>query len=79
MKEFLQRHGSDVTGVLSGFDRLRLRGSLRVLCNVGGMMSFLSAIGVLLKDFKDYSLGVTEQIRCSVLELAMAAGKPSGL
>lgn len=76
MEKFLQRHGSDVTGVLSGFDRLRLRGSLRVLCNVGGMMSFLSAVGVLLKDFKQYSLGVTEQIRNAVLELALKAGKP---
>jgi hypothetical protein len=76
VKEFLQRHASDVTGVLSGLDRLRLRGSLRVLCNVGGMMSFLSALGVLLKDFKQYSLGVTEQVRRSVLELAARAGKP---
>lgn len=76
MEEFLQRHASDVTGVLSGFDRLRLRGSLRVLCNAGGMMSFLSAVGVLLKDFKEYSLGVTEQIRNAVLELALKAGKP---
>ena len=75
MKEFLQRHASDVTGVLSGFDRLRLRGSLRVLCNVGGMMSFLSAVGVLLKDFKQYSLDVTNQIRDAVVELAERAGK----
>jgi hypothetical protein len=28
---FLAQHGADVTGVIAGFDRLRLRGSLRDL------------------------------------------------
>ncbi len=30
MKSFLQRFGSFVSGVLHGFDRLRLRGSKRL-------------------------------------------------
>ncbi|MDO8544889.1 MAG: hypothetical protein Q7S40_30965 [Opitutaceae bacterium] len=28
VEEFLAEHGADVTGVIAGFDRLRLRGSL---------------------------------------------------
>ena len=31
MEQFLTQHGADVTGVISGFDRLRLRASLRWL------------------------------------------------
>ncbi|MGO9468402.1 MAG: hypothetical protein ACLQIB_51560 [Isosphaeraceae bacterium] len=37
MKSFLQRFGSFVSGVLHGFDRLRLRGSKRLLCTSGGV------------------------------------------
>jgi len=31
VEQFLAQHGGDVTGVIEGFDRLRLRGSLRDL------------------------------------------------
>ena len=37
--------------MLSGWDRVRLRGMQRILANVGGMMSYLSHVGVWLKDF----------------------------
>ena len=33
MKSFLQHFGSLVLGILHGFDRLRFRGSKRLLCN----------------------------------------------
>jgi hypothetical protein len=51
MEAFIQKYQKDVTGVLSGWDRVRLRGMQRILANVGGMMSYLSHVGVLLKDF----------------------------
>ena len=41
MRTFLQRFGSMVKGVLSGFDRLRFRGTRRLLANLGGMKHFL--------------------------------------
>jgi hypothetical protein len=50
MNAFLERFGGIVLGVLHGFDRLRLRGSKRLLCNPGGVFSFLSQVQVLLKD-----------------------------
>ena len=51
MGPFIQRHEENVTGVLSGFDRLVLRGTLRTLSYTAGMMNFLYEIGVLLKEF----------------------------
>ncbi len=51
MEAFIQKYHKDVTGVLSGWDRVRIRGMQRILANVGGMMSYLSHVGVRLKDF----------------------------
>lgn len=76
MKEFMKLHESQVNGVLSGFDRLRLRGTLRWLASVRGMMSYLSLVSVLLKDFKSYAQHCTSVVRESTMSLALAAGRP---
>ena len=75
MHEFIQRHEKDVIGMLSGFDRVRLRGTLRFLANTKGMRAYLWQAKVLLKDFVEYAKGVTEQIREASRELAEAAGR----
>jgi hypothetical protein len=75
MKTFLQRHGSKILGVLSGFDRMRFRGSLRMLCNVRGMASWLNSAGVLLKDFPAFAEKQTKRLRSSVEAYAQAAGR----
>ena len=69
MEGFIPRHRSSVTGVLSGFDRIRIRGTLRWLCYVDGFGKHLSAMKVLLKDFKAYALGITDRVRRVLLEL----------
>jgi hypothetical protein len=76
MKRFLQRHADQVSGVLSGFDRLRFRGTMRWLAYADGMRSFLSCVGVLLKDFQTYVQGVTDRIRSAAEELAGAEHRP---
>src|ERR1700674_404122 len=76
MQSFLQRHGSKILGVLSGFDRVRFRGSLRLLSCVRGMASWLNTAGVLLKDFPDFAKTTTKRLRDSVEEYAEAAGRP---
>ncbi|MDZ4819874.1 MAG: hypothetical protein SGJ20_12970 [Planctomycetota bacterium] len=63
MQSFIQRHAAHVIGVLSGFDRVRLRGTLRWLSNTRGMYGFLQASSVLLKDLTQYAKDITEQIR----------------
>jgi hypothetical protein len=76
MKGFLQQHAAAVKGVLHGFDRLRFRGTKRLLAWAGGMMEFLWQRKVLLKDFKAYALSVTDQIREATERLAEEAKCP---
>ena len=70
MNRFMSRFADRIRGVLSGFDRLVVRGSLRTLARVPGMMSFLWAEQILLKNFKDYSIDVTKRIKEASLAVA---------
>ena len=45
MRQFLQHHGEQILGVLSGFDRLRLRGTLRMFASEGGVVGWLQQAG----------------------------------
>jgi len=76
MKRFLQRLTGNVLGSLSGFDRLRFRGTKRLLASVKGMLSYLWQMDLLLKDFKAHALSMTEQIRAATEQAAQAAGRP---
>jgi len=76
MHQFLQRHAADVTGVLSGFDRMRFRGTLRLIANAGGLTRVMAHLGVLVKHFKPFALGVSTQVRDAVEQVAAAAGRP---
>ncbi len=50
-------------GVLSGLDRLVLRGTLRGLAFTAGMMNFLNGMGVLLKDFGAYVERTSQRLK----------------
>lgn len=76
MKSFLIRHASEVKGVLTGFDRVRFRGTIRWLASVDGLGTFLHHQGVLLKEFKPYAQGLTERIKQSGHRLAEREGRP---
>lgn len=76
MSEFMKLHADQVNGVLSGLDRVRLRGTLRWLASVRGLMNYLSLVSVLLKDFKQYAQHCTSVVRESTAALALAAGRP---
>jgi hypothetical protein len=67
MKSFLKRFGSIVSGVLHGFDRLRLRGSKRLLCHPGGFFNFLWQVQVPLQDYKSYAKDTTVAL-CKAIE-----------
>src|SRR6476646_1644629 len=67
MQTFLQRFQPVVAGVLQGFDRLRFRGSKRQLCSVRGMVSWLGAMHVLLKEYKLWAQAKTEEL-CEAIE-----------
>jgi hypothetical protein len=76
MLSFLERHRDKIKGVLSGLDRIRFRGTLRAIAHPWGLKHFLQAGGVLLKDFKDYVLDLTRQLRQATEQVAEQAGRP---
>jgi hypothetical protein len=77
VNEFVQRHASSVIGTLSGFDRLLFRGTLLRIANAGGLVSMLCYLGVLLKDFGDWSMALTEQLKAASLAAAARDGRPA--
>jgi hypothetical protein len=76
MTSFLQRLGAAILGVLSGFDRIRLRGTLPRLSNTGCFSRWLEARRVPLKDFAAYAQDRTQQLRAAIEAKAEAAGRP---
>src|SRR6478672_2674763 len=76
MEQFVQRHAASVIGSLSGFDRLRFRGTLRMLSHEGGLAHFLTRIGVQLKDFAQYVQQTTHLLTQATQQLVRAAGRP---
>ena len=54
-----------MTGVLSGFDRLRLRGTLRHLFQPTVMEAYLNACRILIKDFGTFAQGLTARIKAA--------------
>jgi hypothetical protein len=76
MLSFIQRHAAKVRGILHGFDRVRLRGTLRWLANCRGLLTYLFAKKVLLKEFKEYATDITDRIRTASHKTAEAAGRP---
>jgi len=75
MNAFLQRFGQLVLGVLSGFDRLLFRGTLRNLAYPLGLQHYLWKTRVLHKDFAEHSQEVTRQLEEASLRLAREQGR----
>lgn len=76
MQQFIRKHQADVMGVLSGFDRIRFRGTLRFLATVRGLTGFLWKVQVKLKEFRPYAMQLTDEMRDAVKSLAEEAGRP---
>jgi hypothetical protein len=74
MKQFITKYSHLITGVLSGFDRLVLRGGLKVVSNIHGMFHYLSCTGVMLKDYTRHVEAMSERIKETTRVLAKARG-----
>jgi hypothetical protein len=73
---FLTRFGDKITGVLSGFDRLRLRGTLRHLFRASVMEAYLNASRVLIKDFGKFAQAMTARVKAAAYATAERTGRP---
>src|SRR6266404_4567738 len=73
---FVQKHSSCVIGILSGFDRLRLRGTLRQLYCPRVMEAYLNACRILIKDFGRLVEQTTQAVKEKAKALAEKAGRP---
>jgi hypothetical protein len=76
MNSFVQRHAKSVIGTIRGWDRLRFRGTVRMLANLTGMKRFLDCRGRKLKEFGDYALQISRQVRSASLRAVEAVGRP---
>jgi len=73
---FIQRFEEKITGVLSGFDRLVLRGSLLSIVFPQGMKRLLRLKHVLLKDFGRWAQRMTEQLKQASCRAARDQNRP---
>lgn len=76
MQKFIAKYQSEIAGVLSGFDRLVFRGSLRKISFVRGMKGYLWAQQVLLKDFGTYVQQISNQVKQAALQGIESCGRP---
>jgi hypothetical protein len=77
VEQFLHKYRDLVIGALSGFDRLVIRGSLRRLCYVEGMLTYLSVAGVLLRDFGKHVEVMSRRLKQASLAVVLQAGRPT--
>jgi hypothetical protein len=76
MERFLQHHTDRITGVLSGFDRMLFRGTLRSLSYVAGMDAFLGSQHVLYKDFGNFAERLSAAVKGQAEAIARQHQRP---
>jgi len=76
VEKFLEKHAQSIVGVLSGFDRLVFRGTLRGLAYVKAMMGYLWVEQVLLKNFGDHCKALSKRIDRVSRSAMEAQGRP---
>jgi hypothetical protein len=75
MNDFIARYQNQLSGVLTGFDRVVCRGTLP-LNHTTGMKGYLWANGLKLKDFGEHAEQISRQIKEASLAVMEAAGRP---
>lgn len=76
MNEFIERHRDSVIGVLSGFDRVLFRGTLRSISYGDGLDRFLGAVGIRYRAFGAFAESLSERLKKHAQGMAQAAGRP---
>ena len=75
MLTFAAEYSDKIQGVLSGFDRLIFRGSLRRIAYTFGMNSYLWANQILLKNFGAHANEVSDRVKEASLRCVQQSGR----
>jgi hypothetical protein len=76
MERFVTRHQDRIGGILTGFDRMRFRGTLRSISYARGVDKWLGAQRVLLKDFGAWAEQCSKALVAHAKQMAADAGCP---
>jgi hypothetical protein len=76
MERFVTRHSDRIVGILTGFDRMRFRGTLRTISNSKGLQIWLNQRHVLLKEFGRFAEGLSAEVTAHARAMAMEVGRP---
>ncbi len=76
MNDFTMRHAEVIEGVIEGSDRLMFRGVLRSINYSHGLDRFLTAHGILLKDFGSFAERCTRMLNARAKEVAAKSNRP---
>jgi hypothetical protein len=76
MERFLERHQNRITGILTGFDRILFRGTLRSISYRDGLEKALQYHGILYKDFGRFAQGLSQRVKDRVARVAEQSGRP---
>jgi hypothetical protein len=76
MQTFLDRHREKIVGVLSGFDRVLFRGTLRCLEYQRGFEAFLATHRVLYKDFGSFAQRLSDEVKAHAKAFARRHSRP---
>lgn len=75
MNDFITKFQNELTGTLSGFDRLVFRGTLW-RNRLSGMKGYLWAHGLGCKDFGEHAEQISKRVKDAAVEPMLAAGRP---
>jgi hypothetical protein len=75
MNQFITKHERNIVGVLSGWDRVRFRGTIRTLAVTKLLGSWLWDRRVMLKHFKPFAKDLTATLKASVEKVAASIGQ----
>ena len=74
MVSLLERYQNQISGVLSCWDRVIVRGTLPGLCFADGMTSYLRAHGIRIFDYPRWAEPLRDQLRANAQRLAQQHG-----
>ena len=75
MNDFISRYQNQISGVITGFDRLVFRGNLS-LNHEAGMKGYLWANGIAWKDYAQYVGEVSQRVKQASLASVEACNRP---